>query len=88
MNRITLKERLEQKNIKPASFSLEAEIFEPDEALCLRKNGSGWVVYYSERGLQTGKKNFESESEACFYILKELLADPTTRKDWGSGFSV
>ncbi|SEH95656.1 hypothetical protein SAMN05660691_02425 [Rheinheimera pacifica] len=88
MNRIDLKEKLEQESVKSTSFSLEAKNFDPDEALCLRQEGSGWVVYYSERGLQTGKQNFKSESEACFYILRELLADPTSRKGWTSGFNV
>ncbi|MFY0675904.1 MAG: hypothetical protein JXR18_01345 [Neptuniibacter sp.] len=88
MNRKELKEKLDQESIKPTSFSLEAENFDPNEVLCLRQEDAGWVVYYSERGLQTGKQNFKSESEACDHMLKELLDDPTTRKDWVSGFSL
>jgi hypothetical protein len=42
------------------------------------------MFYYSERGLRTGIRRFETESEACEYLLETLLADPTTREDYGS----
>jgi hypothetical protein len=88
MNRGELRKRLEQKDIKLNSYSLEPKNFDPDESLCLRQEEAGWVVYYSERGLQAGKQSFKSESEACAYVLKELQDDPTTRKDWASGYTL
>lgn len=72
----------------PRAYSLEAGSIPPDEALCLRHEGGAWVVYYSERGLQTGKQAFGTESEACEFFLKALVSDPTTRKGYKSGFSL
>ncbi len=34
-----------------------------------------WIVYYSERGLKSGKIEFSSESEACTYLLEILRKD-------------
>lgn len=79
---------LVSEGIKPSSYSLTADFSDPDEALCLRKESDKWVVYYSERGLQTGKEFFNSEPEACTRMLEELRSDPTTKKDWKSGFSM
>jgi hypothetical protein len=88
MNRSELKKQLDRESINQDSYSLESKNFDPDECLCLRQEGADWVVYYSERGLQTGKQNFKSEPEACAYLLKELQDDPTARKDWSSGFKL
>ena len=29
----------------------------------------GWSVYYSERGVRTGEVHFDTEQEACDYLL-------------------
>jgi hypothetical protein len=88
MNRNELQEALCREHIKSTYYSLEAENFDPNEALCLRQEGNEWLVYYSERGLQTGKRSFQSESEACTYMLEQLQADPTAKVGWSSGFRV
>lgn len=79
MNTSELKAAL-GNDFDPRAYSLEAGFIPPDEALCLRQEGGAWVVYYSERGLQTGKHAFGTESEACEYFLKTMVSDPTTRK--------
>ena len=43
----------------------------PNEAFCLAKRES-WVVYYSERGQRSGLRSFETESDACEYLLSKL----------------
>ena len=79
MNREKLQEILRNEQINESAYSLIAKNFDPDEALCLRQADGLWLVYYSERGLQTGKHVFQSEAEACAYMLGQLRADPTVR---------
>ena len=88
MNRKDLQEALQREHIKERCYSLEAKNFDPDEALCLRQEEGHWVVFYSERGLKTGKRAFATEAEACLYMLETLRFDPTTRVGWNSGFRV
>jgi hypothetical protein len=68
------------------AYSLEDE--RKNEALCLRNENGRWCVYYSERGLQTGKQFFEDEHSACEYFLIRMRSDPTTKEGWKSGFSM
>ena len=88
MNRIELQESLQRECIQDHCYSLEAKSFDPDEALCLRQENGEWFVYYSERGLQTGKKAFKSEADACLFMLESLRSDPTTKVGWSTGFGV
>ena len=45
----------------------------PNECLCLVKtNSETWQVYYSERGEKNGIREFETEQDACLYMLKKL----------------
>jgi hypothetical protein len=86
MNRADLQRTLIEEGFNPRSYSLEHE--NKDEALCLRVEGDRWCIYYSERGLQTGKRYFVDEKSACVHFLNEMRADPTTRVDWKSGFKL
>jgi hypothetical protein len=86
MNRDELKHILEREKFRPNTYSLAGG--EPDEALCLSLEDGRWYVYYSERGMQTGKVGFDSESEACAYFLEKMRSDPTTKAGWSSGFSI
>ena len=88
MDRQELHRVLRHEQIKDSSYSLTASNFDPDEALCLRQEGGGWFVYYSERGLQTGTQNFPTEAEACLYMLECLRSDPTVKVGWHNGFGV
>lgn len=76
---------LRMEGFRDSAYSLTGD--NPDEALCIRCEKDQWCVFYAERGLQTGKIFFRSEKEACEYFLEEMNSDPTTRKDWKSGFS-
>ena len=84
MNKELLRQALIAENFNPRSHSLEEE--NKDEALCLRFEDGNWFVFYSERGLQTGKESFVDESAACEYFLNEMRSDPTTKSGWKSGF--
>jgi len=80
MNKKELKKKLEAEGIDKNAYSLWGGL--PHEKYVLSHNLflRRWTVYYSERGCRTGKKFFNSESEACKYFLKLLLNDSTTRK--------
>ncbi len=86
MNKEELQKILIEEKFNPRSYSLEDE--QKDEALCLRLEDDRWCVYYSERGLQSGKQYFANEESACEYFLDEMRSDPTTKADWKSGFSM
>ena len=38
-----------------------------------------WFVYYSERGRESDRREFDTETEACEYFLDLVASDPTTR---------
>ena len=69
---------------------LNAEGFRPDcydligdggdEAYAIGFEGGSWSVYYGERGLETGKRTFASESLACDDLLSRLRSDPNTKQ--------
>lgn len=52
-----------------------------NECYVLRSGNRRWSVYYSERGLETGKREFDSEHDACVYLLGLLRNDLTTRRE-------
>ena len=86
MNKNDLQKILIQENFSPKAYSLEDE--QKDEALCLRFEDGRWYVFYSERGLKTGQREFVDEGSACDFFLSEMRSDPTTKIDWKSGFSM
>ena len=84
MKKVDLRKSLIDEKFDPKAYSIEDE--DKDKALCLRRENGEWCVYYSERGLQTGKQFFEDENSVCSYFLCEMRSDPTTKTDWKSGF--
>jgi hypothetical protein len=78
MTRETLEQILRREGVRQDAYSLEGGL--PDERYCLdHSSQETWTVYYSERGLRTGERRFESEADACEYLLDLILRDPTTR---------
>ena len=59
------------KNIPTYVYNLD-EVGRDDERLCLRLADGKWNVYFSERGVKTINLFFDSEDEACKYILREI----------------
>lgn len=48
----------------------------PNEAYCIEQRSDGkWNTYYSERGLRTGLKTFDTEDEACDYFFVTYVRD-------------
>jgi hypothetical protein len=78
MNRALLSQRLQDLGIRSGSYSLENTWL--DEAYILTSENGKWVVYYSERGLRSGLKQFDSEEEACEFMYRVLAGDPTVQR--------
>ncbi|MEY2195380.1 hypothetical protein AB7942_21980 [Neobacillus sp. BF23-41] len=71
MNKNELNLLLINSNIPKDVYSLKGGL--PNEALCLNNEDGKWEVYYSERGVISQLKKFNSEEEACKYFYKEIL---------------
>lgn len=76
VNRQQLREILSREGINPNTFALYGG--HPSEQYVIDIGPGGWVVYYSERGLESGRHEFETEDEACNHLLELLRCDPTT----------
>jgi len=77
MNRSDLEAKLKSANIDRVTYDLES--VGKEKEYCLEQTGSGWSVYYRERGDRDFEHTFVSESKACEFMLAEILQDPTTR---------
>jgi hypothetical protein len=77
MTRDRLKQVLNDEAVDPRAYELFGG--HPSESFVLDDRGAGWVVYYSERGLESGLRSFPNEDLACRHLLELLLRDPTTR---------
>lgn len=77
MNLSELRTRLDTAGVRRDVYSLNERCGE--EMMCLERTRGRWAVYYSERGLRSGERSFETESEACEHLLNLLLRDPTTQ---------
>jgi len=71
MNKEEFIKAAKKKHIPFFYFNLD-ETGRDDERFNLVREGEKWNVYYSERGVKTTNKYFDSESEALEYMLSEL----------------
>lgn len=71
MKRDELFNLLVNSNVPNDLYNLNGGL--PNEAFCLNKEDSVWEVYYSERGVKSQLKRFESEEEACEYFYRTIL---------------
>jgi hypothetical protein len=85
MNLNELSAALEAKNIDPSAYSLGGPA-DCSETYVIRQRESGvigkpsyWVTYYDERGLESGRREFVSEDEACRHFLEWVSSDTSTR---------
>ena len=70
MNRQELKKQLVYMNVPEFEYDLEGGF--SDQAMNLLQNGDKWEVFFCERGGKSVVKQFDTESEACEYLLEEL----------------
>lgn len=76
MTKVDFFEAAREAMIRPTAFVLNGE---GDECYVLSGNDNHWSVYYSERGLETQKRHFASESATLQHLLETLKNDPSTR---------
>ena len=78
MDRESLKRVLQTEKISPGAYDLGSGTPE-NESYAVRESYGIWTVFYSERGCEVGKREFQSEAGACQHLLETLRNDPTTR---------
>ena len=71
MNREEVQRTLKDKGISEDMYSLNGGL--PNESYCLEKGKDVWEVYYSERGVKTSLRLFDTEDEACQHLLKRVV---------------
>lgn len=77
LDRERLQKVLSERGFDPDAYSLYGG--HPSEKYVLDARRSEWVVYYSERGLETGLQSFASEELACRHLADLLWKDQSTR---------
>jgi hypothetical protein len=75
MKKRELEESLIRNGIPKDMYCLDGGF--PNEAYCLSKGNQFWEVYYSEKGIKSGLKQFDSEDTACNYIYELISSHPT-----------
>lgn len=78
MNKDELCSTLINIGISRSYYSLEGGL--PNEKLCLDYESGKWIVYYSERGIRTGIQYFDSEDDACNYLLHAIEESASVTK--------
>jgi inhibitor of KinA sporulation pathway (predicted exonuclease) len=74
-----LKRKLEKANIREDAYSIDV-IGYTERYVISKVNNKKWEIYYSERGLKTGLKEFDNEDEACKAFLIKLLKSHTVKQ--------
>ena len=77
MNREQLRQILQAEGIRSDAYDLDGG--HESERYTLGGHATNWHVYYSERGLESGKRRFLTESAACEYLLELLRNDPLAK---------
>lgn len=77
MNTSELQVLLNREEFNPGVYDLSGGHL--SERLTIAHQAPVWCVYYSERGLETGKRTFATESEACDYFLAKMRKLPGTK---------
>jgi hypothetical protein len=77
MNRSELAAMLQAKAIRTDAYDLSGDA--KNEAYVLRQEPVGWLVFYSERGLERDVRSFANEADACADLLARLTSDPAIR---------
>jgi len=72
MNRLKLQALLKEAGVPDEMYNL-CGVGRDDERFYLTKKEQQWQVYFSERGIKTTDKFFDTESDACQYIYEQLV---------------
>ena len=77
MNKENLQLMFNELKVNPLSYTLSGGL--PNEKYVIDQGIGKWSVYYSEKGQKNNEKVFETEHEACQYMLKCVSEDLSTR---------
>ncbi len=69
---------VDREGVESRSYNLDGA--HDPETYVLTVRAGGWATLYSERGYEVGRREFDTEDEACTHLLDLILRDPTTRK--------
>ncbi|MHA3016597.1 hypothetical protein E6A55_20345 [Cupriavidus necator H16] len=69
MNAKELKSELDRLGVPRRVYSLSGW---RDERLCLEERSGTWHVFFVERGGERPLREFQSENDACHFMLEEL----------------
>ncbi len=78
MNVGQLSKILYDLNVPPQMYRLDGTHLEL--AHVLAREGSGWVVFLSERGGQSGRIEFSREHDACEHLMGRIALDLVDRR--------
>lgn len=78
MTKSDLKSILTRESFREDCYDLEGGRL--PECYTLGFEADRWCVYYSERGLESGKRYFSTESDACEHLLDTLRNEPSAKK--------
>lgn len=70
MNRLQLAKTLKEEGLADRALSFRLT----DERYCLVEEEDKWIICFWERGIETYRREFESEDEACshaYYLVKK-----------------
>ena len=70
MNKEELLQALRKESVREDAFDLNGGHL--PETYTLSESYGRWFVYYSEKGLESGKEEFATQSQACEYLLNLL----------------
>ena len=69
-NLAELEAKLRSLPIREDAYDLTG--YGQDEPLVIRNIRRGWAVFYAERGLESGWREFPNEAKACDYFLRTV----------------
>ena len=86
VNRDELASALSAQTVNPNAYDIFGPDDHPSEAYVIRLRRSGvvgkpdrWVTYYSERRVETGLREFETEDAACRFFLEWVTSDESAQ---------
>jgi hypothetical protein len=72
MNKVELKIKLDDLNIRPEDYSLDGTL--KPMATILKLSSFKWVTFdYDERGRVQDEKTFDTEDQACQDVLNRMI---------------
>ena len=63
---MALENTLKHFKIQKRAYTLFGE---RDESMCLAHSKGKWIVFYSEKGIKTNRKEFDNPKDACLAII-------------------